>query len=74
MLVRGGYAEVLWHGFKLEWYPKATDQCHLCKQSGGKCAYSQNQKREFLGCLCSNSKMGHPDCRSSKSTKTDHSI
>jgi len=74
MLVRGGYAEVLWHGFKLEWYPKATDQCHLCEQSGGKCAYSQNQKREFLGCLCSNSKMGHPDCRSSKSTKTDHSI
>ena len=74
MLVRGGYAEVLWYGFELEWYQGTTDQCHLCEQSDGKCAYSQNQKREFLGCLCFNSKVGHPDCRSSKSSKTDHSI
>jgi len=76
MLVMGGYAEVLWYGFELEWYPTptATDQCHLCEQSKGKCAYSQNQKREFLGCLCSNSKVGHPDCRSSKSSRTDHFI
>jgi len=76
MLVMGGYAEVLWYGFELEWYPTPTptDQCHLCEQSKGKCAYSQNQKREFLGCLCSNSKVGHPDCRSSKSSRTDHFI
>jgi len=76
MLWSGGYAEVLRYGFELEWYPTptATDQCHLCEQSKGKCAYSQNQKREFLGCLCSNSKVGHPDCRSSKSSRTDHSI
>ncbi|PUZ55267.1 hypothetical protein GQ55_5G198800 [Panicum hallii var. hallii] len=61
VLVTGGYAEVLWYGFELEWNRATTDQCDLCEQSGGKCAYSQ--KREFKGCLCSNGKVGDPDCR-----------
>jgi len=86
MLVMGGYAEVLWYGFELEWYPTptATDQCYLCEQSDGKCAYGHNQKREFLGCLCSNNTVYHPDCkqdsdassafRPSKSFKTEHLI
>jgi hypothetical protein len=61
VLVTGGYAEVLRYGFELEWNRATTDQCDLCEQSGGKCAYSQ--KREFTGCLCSNAKVGHLDCR-----------
>ncbi|RLN23422.1 hypothetical protein C2845_PM07G19390 [Panicum miliaceum] len=60
MLARGGYAEVLRYGFELEWYRTPTDQCDSCEGSRGKCAYSQ--KREFMGCLCSNGKVGHPDC------------
>ncbi|XP_039848573.1 LEAF RUST 10 DISEASE-RESISTANCE LOCUS RECEPTOR-LIKE PROTEIN KINASE-like 2.1 isoform X1 [Panicum virgatum] len=74
MLASGGYAEVISYGFELEWYPTATDQCHLCEQPGGKCAYSYNQKREFLGCLCSNSKVGHPDCRSRRSKKVQKGV
>ncbi|PAN29136.2 hypothetical protein PAHAL_5G199800 [Panicum hallii] len=72
VLVTGGYAEVLWYGFELEWNRATTDECYLCEQSDGKCAYSQ--KREFMGCLCSNGKVGHLACRPSKFPKTDHSI
>ncbi|PVH38205.1 hypothetical protein PAHAL_5G198300 [Panicum hallii] len=61
VLVTGGYAEVLRYGFELEWNRATTDKCELREQSGGKCAYSQ--KREFTACLCSNGKVGHPECR-----------
>jgi hypothetical protein len=61
VLVTGGYAEVLRYGFELEWNRATTDHCDLCEQSGGKCAYSQ--KREFMSCLCSNGKVGDPECR-----------
>ncbi|CAO1945601.1 unnamed protein product [Urochloa humidicola] len=61
LLTRGGYAEVLRHGFKLEWSRITTDTCYLCEQSGGLCSYSQNSA--FFGCMCSDGKVGAKDCR-----------
>ncbi|CAL4962001.1 unnamed protein product [Urochloa decumbens] len=72
MLTNGGYAEVLRHGFKLEWSRITTDTCYLCEQSGGLCSYSQNNA--FFGCMCSDGKVGAQDCRGKgpghKRTKT----
>ncbi|CAL4974649.1 unnamed protein product [Urochloa decumbens] len=45
-----------------------TDNCYLCKQSGGQCAYSQNG--EFRGCLCSNGTVGNPDCKINGSSRS----
>nr|QRV07481.1 wall-associated receptor-like kinase 1 [Zea mays] len=66
-LPRGGYGELLRQGFKLEWNRTSEDQCGQCEGSGsgGRCAY--NQKREFLGCLCSGGKVGSPFCKPSTS-------
>ncbi|RCV26846.1 hypothetical protein SETIT_5G278000v2 [Setaria italica] len=49
--------DVLKQGFELSWSRITMDQCPLCE----KCSYSQN--KTFLGCLCSNRKVGYPDCR-----------
>nr|QRV07493.1 wall-associated receptor-like kinase 1 [Zea mays] len=64
-----GYGELLRQGFELEWNRASEDQCGQCEGSGsgGRCAY--NQKREFLGCLCSGGKAGNPFCKPSRSTK-----
>ncbi|CAL4955050.1 unnamed protein product [Urochloa decumbens] len=60
MLARG-YVDVLKMGFELEWNRVTTDQCYMCEESGGQCAYGQS--RAFLGCLCSGGKVGNPDCK-----------
>jgi hypothetical protein len=64
-LSRYGYGELLRQGFELEWNRTSEDQCGQCEgsSSGGRCAY--NQKREFLGCLCSGGKAGNPFCKPS---------
>ncbi|CAL4955040.1 unnamed protein product, partial [Urochloa decumbens] len=61
MLARGGYGHVLEMGFELEWNRVTTDQCYRCEGSGGRCSYGQS--KAFLGCLCSDSKVGNPDCK-----------
>ncbi|CAM0148670.1 unnamed protein product [Urochloa decumbens] len=63
MLAMGGYVDVLEMGFELEWnrVTEATDQCYRCEGSGGRCSYGQS--RAFLGCLCSDGKVGNPDCK-----------
>ncbi|KAJ1284870.1 hypothetical protein BS78_03G238100 [Paspalum vaginatum] len=61
MFTSGGYGDVLKHGFELGWNYTTRDHCYLqCEQSGGRCAYSQD--REFLSCLCSDGKVGNPNC------------
>ncbi|XP_052142958.1 LEAF RUST 10 DISEASE-RESISTANCE LOCUS RECEPTOR-LIKE PROTEIN KINASE-like 2.1 isoform X1 [Oryza glaberrima] len=63
-LPSGGYGQVLNKGFDLAWNSRKDDQCNKCEQSRGYCSYSQN--RIFLGCLCSDGKVGSQsqDCRS----------
>nr|QRV07484.1 wall-associated receptor-like kinase 1 [Zea mays] len=70
-LPRGGYGELLRQGFELEWNRASEDQCGQCEGSGsgGRCAY--NQKREFLGCLCSGGKAGNPFCKPSRSKRKE---
>ncbi|TKW16155.1 hypothetical protein SEVIR_5G280500v4 [Setaria viridis] len=73
----GAYGYVLKQGFELSWSPMETGPCPQCEESGGKCAYRQN--KTFLGCLCSDGKVGKPDCNStapasSKSLRPDPSI
>ncbi|XP_072149766.1 LEAF RUST 10 DISEASE-RESISTANCEUS RECEPTOR-LIKE PROTEIN KINASE-like 2.1 isoform X3 [Setaria viridis] len=58
----GAYGYVLKQGFELGWSPMETGPCPQCEESGGKCAYRQN--KTFLGCLCSDGKVGKPDCNS----------
>ncbi|RCV26843.1 hypothetical protein SETIT_5G277700v2 [Setaria italica] len=55
----GAYGYVLKQGFELGWSPIETGPCPQCEESGGKCAYRQN--KTFLGCLCSDGKVGYPD-------------
>uniref|UniRef100_A0A0D9YDG0 Wall-associated receptor kinase galacturonan-binding domain-containing protein n=1 Tax=Oryza glumipatula TaxID=40148 RepID=A0A0D9YDG0_9ORYZ len=62
-LPSGGYGQVLKKGFDLAWNSRKDEQCNLCEQSQGHCSYSQN--RTFLGCLCSDGKVGNQDCRNS---------
>ncbi|XP_066312382.1 LEAF RUST 10 DISEASE-RESISTANCEUS RECEPTOR-LIKE PROTEIN KINASE-like 2.1 [Miscanthus floridulus] len=57
----GGYGDVLKRGFELEWTRITEDGCHLCEESNGQCAYSQN--RVFRGCLCHGGKAGNPYCK-----------
>ncbi|CAL4948044.1 unnamed protein product [Urochloa decumbens] len=61
MLARGGYVDVLEMGFELEWNRVTTDQCYRCEESRGRCSYGQS--KAFLGCLCSDGKVGNPDCK-----------
>ncbi|CAO1947895.1 unnamed protein product, partial [Urochloa humidicola] len=60
-LASGGYVGVLKMGFELEWKTEATDQCYRCEGSSGRCAYGQS--KAFLGCLCSDGKVGNPKCK-----------
>ncbi|KAJ1284864.1 hypothetical protein BS78_03G237500 [Paspalum vaginatum] len=64
----GGYGDLLKHGFELVWSYTNRDQCYMqSEQSDGRCAYSQN--REYVGCLCSDGKVGTKGCKKGHANK-----
>jgi len=56
-----GYGKALRAGFQLGW-DRSSGGCSRCEQSGGKCGYIP--AGEFLGCLCTNGRMGGGGCSS----------
>ncbi|CAL5096115.1 unnamed protein product [Urochloa decumbens] len=58
-----GYGKALKQGFQLTWDPTAGPG-FLCEQSKGQCSY--NQGGEFIGCLCSDGRVRHPDCETQR--------
>jgi hypothetical protein len=64
----GGYGSSLRDGFQLAWNQSQKLQaCDQCEQSDGQCGY--NQTGEFVACLCSGGRVGHPNCTTDPSGK-----
>jgi hypothetical protein len=72
-LLRGGYGTLVRDGFELAWSEATTGDCYLCEGSGGRCAYSR-QNKVSLGCLCTDGKVGMPDCRRLLPTQSSKSL